>query len=194
MEIVRHFLTGSEVRYLNGSKSGRKLVGPEMVVLHYTAGTNTAGTSAAGAAAYLARPDTRVSAHVVVGRLGEIIQLTPFDLEAWHAGTSAYKGQTGLNRLSVGIELDNLGRLEERNGVFVAECGKVVDPREVYTHSDGSHWHRYTMAQVEAAREICRLLRENYPVRYVVGHADVTGRKQDPGPALAECGFDGYAY
>ena len=182
-------MTGGEVRYLNGSKSGQKLQGPEMIVLHYTA-----GTSAEGSSVYLSRPDTRVSAHVVVGRLGEVIQLTPFDLEAWHAGASAYKGSTGLNRCSVGIELDNLGRLEERNGIFVAECGKVVTPEEVYTHRDGSHWHRYTGAQVAALTEICRLLRKCYPVRYVVGHSDVTGRKQDPGPALTECGFDGYVY
>ena len=189
MEILRHFLTGSEVRYLNGAKSRRRLEGPEMVILHYTA-----GTSAAGSAVYLARPDTRVSAHVVVGRTGEVIQLTPFDLEAWHAGESSYKGLAVLNRLSVGIELDNLGRLEKRNGVYVAECGQVVPQEEVYTHEDGSHWHRYTATQVAATREICRLLRENYPVRYVVGHSDVTGRKVDPGPALTACGFDGYVY
>ena len=189
MEILRHFLTGSGVRYLNGSKSGRRLDGPEIIVLHYTA-----GTSAAGSAAYLSRPDTQVSAHAVVGRLGEVIQLTPFDLEAWHAGESEYKGRRGLNRCSIGLELDNLGRLERHGELYVAECGKVVVPDEVYAHGDGSYWHRYTSVQVAAVKAICRLLRERYPVRYVVGHSDVTGRKTDPGPALAACGFNGYVY
>lgn len=189
MEIFENCLTGRNVSYLNGAKSGRKVEGPEMIVLHYTA-----GTSAEGAAVYLSRPDVEASAHVVVGRLGEVIQLTPFDLEAWHAGISEYKGRRGVNRCSVGIEIDNLGRLEKRDDVYVAECGKVVAPAEVYTDEDGSCWHRYTSAQVAAVEEICRLLRERYPIRYVVGHADVTDRKQDPGPALAACGFDGYAY
>ena len=43
-------------------------------------------------------------------------------------------------------------------------------------------------------RELCLLLRKRYPICHVVGHSDVTERKQDPGPALAACGFDGYAY
>ena len=99
-----------------------------------------------------------------------------------------------MNRCSVGIELDNLGRLEKRDGLYVAECGRVVAPGEVYRHADGSVWHRYTSAQVTTLRELCLLLRERYPICHVVGHSDVTERKQDPGPALAACGFDGYAY
>lgn len=189
MEIFENWLTGGNVRLLNGTKSRRELDGPRMIVLHYTA-----GTSAAGSAVYLSRPDVNVSAHVVVGRLGEVIQLTPFNLEAWHAGMSEYGGRTGLNRCSVGIELDNLGRLEKRDGLYVAECGRVVAPGEVYRHADGSVWHRYTSAQVTTLRELCLLLRERYPICHVVGHSDVTERKQDPGPALATCGFDGYAY
>ena len=189
MRIVEHWLSGEGIFRQPTNKHSGRVEGPRIVVLHYTA-----GTSAAGSAAYLSRPDTQVSAHAVVGRLGEVIQLTPFDLEAWHAGESEYKGRRGLNRCSIGLELDNLGRLERHGELYVAECGKVVVPDEVYAHGDGSYWHRYTSVQVAAVKAICRLLRERYPVRYVVGHSDVTGRKTDPGPALAACGFDGYVY
>ena len=76
-----------------------------MIILHYTA-----GVSAQSSPRYLARPDVKASAHLVIGRLGKIIQLVSFDVEAWHAGQSSYAGRTCLNRFSIGIELDNLGR------------------------------------------------------------------------------------
>ena len=190
MEIFEHRLTDCDVTHFTCMKNKRRMEKPPvMVVLHYTA-----GRSCLSSVMHLLRPDVDASAHVVIGRKGEIVQLLPFDIEAWHAGRGWYAGRGELNRCSIGIELDNLGRLEKRGEVYVAECGRVVPPEEVYTHEDGSHWHRYTTAQVAAAQEICRLLRENYPVRYVVGHSDVTGRKMDPGPALAACGFDGYVY
>ena len=34
--------------------------------------------------------------------------------------------------------------------------------------------------------EVLRVLRGAYPIRHVVGHSDVTARKQDPGPELRE--------
>ena len=89
-----------------------------MIILHYTA-----GVSAQSSPRYLARPDVKASAHLVIGRLGKIIQLVSFDVEAWHAGQSSYAGRTCLNRFSIGIELDNLGRLAWTAGRFVAGAG-----------------------------------------------------------------------
>ena len=121
------------------------------------------------------------------GRQGELFQLVPFDTEAWHAGRSCYGGRANLNRYSIGIELDNLGRLQWQEGRFVAECGVEVAPADVYVDDTGelaTFWHRYTERQKRLLREICRLLKQHYPIRYVVGHSDITDRKQDPGPEL----------
>ena len=74
-----------------------------MIVVHYTA-----GTSARTAAEFLAKEEVKASAHLVIGRQGELFQLVPFDTEAWHAGRSCYGGRANLNRYSIGIELDNL--------------------------------------------------------------------------------------
>src|SRR3712207_3108466 len=74
----------------------------DTIVVHYTA-----GRSAKSSASTLSRPGSGVSAHLVVGRGGELFQLVPFDTVAWHAGASAWKGRTGLNRYSIGIEIDN---------------------------------------------------------------------------------------
>ena len=178
--IVNHRLMGDRVVHLVSAKNTRHLEGPDMIVLHYTA-----GTSAESSALFLTRPD--VSAHLVIGRDGEVFQLVPFNIEAWHAGKSWYAGRGGLNRYSIGIELDNLGKLRFSGNLFIAECGRVVTPDEVYTDCSGdspTYWHRYTARQIRVLREICTLLEETYPIRDVVGHSVITPRKIDPGPAL----------
>ena len=45
---------------------------------------------------------------------------------------------------SIGIELDNLGQLRLERGKFVAECGREVPVKEVYTEDLGevpTYWH-----------------------------------------------------
>ena len=180
--IVNHRLMGDRVVHLVSAKNTRHLEGPDMIVLHYTA-----GTSAESSALFLTRPDVSASAHLVIGRDGEVFQLVPFNIEAWHAGKSWYAGRGGLNRYSIGIELDNLGKLRFSGDLFIAECGRVVTPDEVYTDCSGdspTYWHRYTARQIRVLREICTLLEETYPIRDVVGHSVITPRKIDPGPAL----------
>ena len=169
MEILKHRLVDGGVQHLVCRKNSRKLSGPDMIVVHYTA-----GSSARTAAEFLAKEEVKASAHLVIGRQGELFQLVSFDTEAWHAGRSSYDGRANLNRYSIGIELDNLGRLQLQEGRFVAECGVEV----------ATFWHRYTDRQKRMLGEICRLLKQHYPIRYVVGHSDITDRKQDPGPEL----------
>ena len=82
------------------------LIGPKFLVMHYTA-----GWSAEGARDYLMRSDARASGHLVVGRDGQVWQIVPFNLKAWHAGRSFYRGIAGLNHHSIGIEIDNIGWL-----------------------------------------------------------------------------------
>ena len=180
--IVNHRLMGDGVVHLACVKNTRKLEGPDMIVLHYTA-----GTSAESSSIFLTRPDVSASAHLVIGRKGEVFQLVPFHIEAWHAGQSWYAGRGGLNRYSIGIELDNLGQLQLEGGKFVAECGKEVPVKEVYSEDSGempTYWHDYTDEQMRVLNEVCGLLVDTYPIGDIVGHSDVTPRKVDPGPAL----------
>jgi len=51
----------------------------------------------------------KVSAHYLIARDGEIIQLVPDDRQAWHAGPSSWKGRKGCNRFSIGVELIGSG-------------------------------------------------------------------------------------
>ena len=83
MEILKHRLVDGGVQHLVCRKNSRKLSGSDMIVVHYTA-----GTSARTAAEFLAKEEVKASAHLVIGRQGELFQLVPFDTEAWHAGES----------------------------------------------------------------------------------------------------------
>ena len=180
--IVNHRLMGGGVIHLECPKNRRGLGEPDMIILHYTA-----GSSAISSAKFLVRPDVKASAHVVIGRDGQVIQLVPFNIEAWHAGKSSYGGRSELNHYSIGIELDNLGQLRLEGGRFVAECGKEVPVGEVYTEDSGgepTYWHDYTDVQMRVLNEVGGLLVDTYPIGDIVGHSEVTSRKVDPGPAL----------
>lgn len=45
------------------------------------------------------------SAHVLVGRGGEMWKLVEFDKQAYHAGASVLNGRSGCNRWTLGVEL-----------------------------------------------------------------------------------------
>ena len=180
--IVKHRLVGDGVIRVDCVKNTQVIAGPDMIILHYTA-----GASVMSSARYLARPDVAASAHLVIGRAGEVVQLVPFNIVAWHAGRSRYAGRSGLNYCSLGIELDNLGQLRQEGGKFVAECGVVVSFEDVYVDESGrekTYWHKYTKVQERVLAEVCGVLTNCYPIDEIVGHSDVTERKVDPGPAL----------
>ena len=75
-----------------------------VIVLHYT-GMET------GEAALekLCDPDSGVSAHYLIREDGRILRLVPEERRAWHAGKSYWRGHTGINQSSIGIELVNPG-------------------------------------------------------------------------------------
>jgi N-acetylmuramoyl-L-alanine amidase len=153
--------------------------------MHYTA-----GASAAGAIAHLTRRASRASAHVVIARDGSITQLVPFDRVAWHAGVSSWNGRSGLNRYSLGLELDNAGRLQRRGGLWQTWFGAEIPEEEVVVavhqhEAEAAGWHRYPAVQLEAAFRLAELLINSYGFQDILGHDDIApGRKQDPGPAF----------
>ena len=100
----------------------------------------------------------RVSAHAVIRRDGTITQYVPFGLRAWHAGESQYRGRSGCNDFSIGIELE------------------------------GADTTPYTDAQYGTLAALVRALLATYPTLdadRIAGHSDIApGRKTDPGPAF----------
>lgn len=77
---------------------------PELVVIHYTAMKDCASAAKA-----LCDPAREVSAHYLIGRGGEVLNLVPEQMRAWHAGAGEWRGGGDVNSRSIGIELDNDG-------------------------------------------------------------------------------------
>jgi N-acetylmuramoyl-L-alanine amidase len=128
----------------------------ELVILHYTG-----MASGAAALARLCDPAAAVSAHYLVDDDGVVRLLVPEAKRAWHAGRSAWRGRTGLNDVSIGIELVNPG------------------------HEWG--YRSFPALQIEALIGLCRdiLARHGLGPEAVVAHADVApDRKEDPGELL----------
>jgi len=108
MKIIRHRLRkddGNPYPFVPSPNKGGKAE-PKYLVMHYTATPDLEV-----AIRSLINPKRKASAHLVIGRDGSITQLVPFDRVAWHAGASSWDGLKGLNRYSLGIELENAGKL-----------------------------------------------------------------------------------
>lgn len=144
---------GAEVRVSPnfGPRAGANV--PNMIVLHYTG-----MDSASAAEAWLCNPESEVSSHYLVHEDGRVVQMVRESDRAWHAGKSSWKGETDVNSLSIGIEIDNPGHF----------LGYADFPE----------------AQIEAVIALCRGIISRHAVtpERVLAHSDVApGRKIDPG-------------
>jgi N-acetylmuramoyl-L-alanine amidase len=163
---------------------------PEYLVIHYTA-----GRSGASSVDHFRKRESEASAHIVLDRSGKIWQLVPFTVKAWHAGTSSWAGRHGLNNFSIGIEIDNAGRLKKVGDRYQAWFGGSYGEDEVI-HATHKHeqaefaWHAYTEKQLDTLMELSALLVSRYRLKDVLGHEDIApGRKADPGPAFSMNSF-----
>ena len=93
----------------------------ESVIVHYTAGCDAAPSVSA-----LCDAGRKAFENLVVGRDGYVTQLVDFDTIAWHARKSAYGNRIGLNRYSIGIEIDNSGRLEKNGEEYTSMVQTVL--------------------------------------------------------------------
>ncbi len=196
MKINNHRLyadDGTPVRYVETpNKSGTMT--PEYLVMHYTA-----GSSAEGSVSWMCNPAAKAAAHLVIGRDGGITQLAPFNRIAWHAGQSQWAGRSGLNGFSIGIELDNAGKLERAGSRWISAVSKrayadddvlVANHKHDPAGAPASGWHEYSEAQLDAADAVGLLLMQKYALKDVLGHEDIApGRKSDPGPAFPLASF-----
>ena len=124
-----------------------------ILVLHYTGMAD-----AATAIARLRDPESRVSAHYLVAEDGQVLRMVDEEKRAWHAGRSYWRGVTGLNSSSIGIEIVNPGH----------EFGYRPFPEQ----------------QMDALIPLIADIVKRRGIRpaNVVGHSDIApDRKKDPG-------------
>lgn len=151
----------------------------ETVIIHGTGSNN----SAKSIVDYLLKPKT-ASAHIVIGRDGQVFQLVPFNVIAWHAGHSVWDGKKWLNNRSIGIELCNSLKLVKTKNGFQDQYNHNVPDSEVYEW-EGDYWQLYTEDQYLALHELLTFLTMKFGILELLGHEQVSpGRKIDPGPAF----------
>ena len=193
MRVRNHRLLGADdapVEFRQSPNQSSGTIVPEYLVVHYTA-----GRSASSSIEWLCDKDARASAHLVIDRKGAITQLVAFNRKAWHAGVSRWAGRDGVNAFSIGIELDNPGKLTRLTNGWASAWGDAVDGDKVLeaTHKNGGAacgWHTYSAEQLEALRRVAACLVNHYGLKDVVGHDDIApGRKTDPGPAFPMVSF-----
>ena len=76
----------------------------DLIVIHYTG-----MVTAQAALTRLCEPAAQVSSHYLIEKNGYLHELVDEKKRAWHAGISFWKGETDINGISLGIELDNGG-------------------------------------------------------------------------------------
>ncbi|MHA1599589.1 MAG: N-acetylmuramoyl-L-alanine amidase [Alphaproteobacteria bacterium] len=115
----------------------------DILLLHYT-GMKTAEA----ALARLCDPAAKVSAHYCIDEDGTCTRLVDEQHRAWHAGVSAWAGESDINSRSIGIELVNPGHEfgyrpfpEPQMACLIALCLDILDrhsitPARVLGHSD----------------------------------------------------------
>lgn len=128
----------------------RNALTPSIVVIHYTA-----MQTAEAAIKRLCNPSFEVSAHYLISKTGEVVQMVAEEYRAWHAGAGEWRGQDDINSRSIGIELDNTG----------------AEP--------------FPEPQMGALEQLLRDIRNRWQIDplNIIGHSDMApGRKKDPGP------------
>jgi N-acetylmuramoyl-L-alanine amidase len=144
-------------------------VRPLYLIIHYTA-----GHSWKSSVAWLKKPEAQASAHLVIGRDGTIIQMVPFNRKAWHAGKSSWGELDGLNSHSIGIELDNAGKLQRNGSNWTTWFGAAVPAEQVLeaTHpqeDSPAGWQTFTPKQLDAASAVAAALHLEYAFLDVLG-------------------------
>ena len=132
----------------NKNRRLRELDTVKYAIIHYTGSEKAMSTLD-----WFRSSASKVSAHFVIARNGDIHTFQSLRDVLWHAGRSQWGDDVGLNSMSVGIEL----------------CG---------TYDSG-----FTEEQYAATLRVLRTVQSLCPIEHILGHEQVSpGRKVDPGP------------
>lgn len=146
-----------------------EIIRPTFLVLHYTA-TSLALTLKI----FLGYAQAPVTSHYTISEDGVVFIHASEEVAAHHAGVSYWRGKTGLNKYSIGIEHVNDGyKHKPHHGPGIQVPGSDKE------------WYPFDAREIEASIALCKYLIEKYQIdpRNVVGHSDIAPRRKvDPGP------------
>lgn len=188
MRVKNHKIEG--IPYRAAKAIGRVIV-PEIVILHDTAGRLDKGNSAG----YLRDNPAGVSVHFVVERDGSIEQQVPTNRRAAHAGKSSFQGRADCNGFSIGIEIVNPGRMlwadramKQARTWWGQVFTDMTNQGDIQWHDTPVHgpgvWMSYSPEQIAALDQLLSALFAGIPtLRDITTHWYISpGRKADTNP------------
>lgn len=154
------------------------------LVVHYTVSGRTP-ENAVGVLKYLAKQGLGC---MVMDEDGTIYVAENFDFEkhvAWHAGTSTWKGLTGMSQYCMGMEICCWGRLTPESKKRAKTMRRSGGSENIVA----GEYEPYTVEQEEALIAFILWYAKKNPefdVEYLIGHDECAkGRKSDPGASLS---------
>ncbi len=170
--MATNLITGKKAVFLDRKENEKDIKG---IVLHYSVCPNADVTEKV----FYSRA---VSSHYDIDFDGEIFEFVDPKYIAFHAGKSAWNGDTYLNKCFIGIEQDMWGYYKK---VREKEYDYEKFGQPVQLPGDDRKWFKFPDKQVESTGRLIFALQQKYkiPGRFVVTHSDVAiGRKSDSGP------------
>lgn len=148
----------------------------DTIVIHHTASSD-----AHSALSWMKNPESKVSAHYLIGAYGHVYRLVPENRTAWHAGESCMpwekmKKGASVNARSIGVELVNPGdghtpftEAQYRSlGELLPDICRRLDWARVYVGQD--------FCVRVPGQDVVSVAHG-----FILGHRDVApGRKTDP--------------
>ena len=125
----------------------------KFIILHYTGMKKESSVLQR-----LCDENSKVSAHYLIKKNGDLINLVPDLYEAWHAGKSTWKKTKSLNKYSIGIEIHNPGH--------------------------DNNYEEFSFRQITILKKLIKQLIKRYNIKLenILGHSDIAPeRKKDPG-------------
>ena len=173
--------------YEKNFESGRTRTKEEVniVMMHITTGTRIQSSIN-----HFQSLTAGVSAHLVIGRDGRVVQMVPFDHAAFHAGGGSWEGRGEINRRSIGIEVDNAGQVTQKLDGTFARRTTIIPKDEVkfiqhWKARSEKPWQDFTPIQLRVTEAIVVALKEHYKDSFqeLLEHERVSLRnRSDPGP------------
>jgi N-acetyl-anhydromuramyl-L-alanine amidase AmpD len=154
------------------------------VVMHITTGTQVSSSIH-----HFQSASSGVSAHLVIGRDGRVIQMVPFDHAAYHSGSGVWEGKGGINDHSIGIEVDNAGKLTHKLDGSYARKSTIIPEDQVewvrhWKSSIERPWHKFSPIQLAVTESVVVALNEHYKkIEELLEHERISLLiRSDPGP------------
>lgn len=131
------------------------------IFLHHTAG----GSAASSVAHWASNPD-HIATPYIIDRDGTIYETYNPKFWSYHLGV---KGNSAIEKASIGIEICCYGALTEKNGQWITYTGKAILKDKTVKLAEPFRnfqtWEAYTPEQIESLKQLIPYLMDKFKIK-----------------------------